>query len=88
MVRSLVIAGLAQEVKKEDLPFLVNWAGPEVKPMEVNDKEGTQALVEIIRGLGDMQPKIKGKVKNAQRLIIIDTVKVWECVSLLNLVGF
>ena len=88
MVRSLVIAGLAQEVKKEDLPFLVDWAGPEVKPMEINDKECTQALVEIIRGLDDLQPKIKGKVKNAQRLIIIDTVKVWECVSLLNLVGF
>ena len=50
----------AEEVEKEELPFIVNWTGPAAKDMEVNDKECLTAIVGIIKALEVLQPQIPG----------------------------
>ena len=42
------------------MPFALNWSGPPVKDMEVNDKDCQEALVNIIKALEVLQPNIKG----------------------------
>jgi hypothetical protein len=61
LVYIFIFPGFAQEVRLKDLPFIVNWCGPDVKTMEVNDDECLLALVKIIRALDDLQPKIEGR---------------------------
>ena len=46
-----------------DLPFIVNWSGPNVKDMEINDKECLEAMVKMVNALAELQPNIKGIFK-------------------------
>ena len=56
----MYFAVLAEEVERDELPFIVNWTGPVVKDMEVNDKECLTAIVKIIEALEALQPQIPG----------------------------
>ena len=61
------IPGFAQEIGQDEvstLPFIVNWAGGEVKSMEVDDFALQETLVELIRCIDELQPKITGKFNN------------------------
>ena len=52
--------GFAKAVKVEDLPFLINWCGPDVKSMVVDDKACLTSLVNMIAAIDDLQPDIDG----------------------------
>ena len=56
----LCISGYAELVNVGDLPFVVNWCGPEIKPMTVNDAACVDAMISIIRSIDELQPKIEG----------------------------
>ena len=58
------ILGFAQELNQDEvstLPFIVNWAGGEVRSMEVDDIAMKETLVEMIRCIDSLQPKITGE---------------------------
>ena len=66
--------GFAKAVKVEDLPFLINWCGPNVKSMVVDDKACLTSLVNMIAAIDDLQPDIDGTSFDpilAQSLFII-----------------
>ena len=50
-------------MERADLPFTLNWSGPKVKEMEVNDGEVLAALTKLIGVLDDLQPNIKGRLE-------------------------
>jgi hypothetical protein len=47
-------------VEDQELPFCVNWTGPKILDMEINDKECQSALVKIVKGLDELKPNTKG----------------------------
>ena len=56
----LFLPGFAKQVERDELPFLVNWCGPDIKAMAVDDKACLTALVKMISALDDLQPTIEG----------------------------
>jgi len=52
--------GFAKQVEIDELPFLINWCGPDIKSMAVDDKACLRALVKMISALDDLQPSIEG----------------------------
>ena len=52
--------GFAVEVLRHNLPFQVNWSGPNVKDMKVDDEECLKTLVKMVRALEELQPNIPG----------------------------
>jgi len=52
--------GFAKEVEDQDLPFCVNWTGPKILDMEINDKQCQTALIKIVEGLDELKPNTTG----------------------------
>ena len=52
--------GFAKEVSRHDLPFQLNWSGPNIKDMRVDDNECLKALVKMVKALEELQPNIPG----------------------------
>ena len=60
---STVNVGFAKRIENaDDLPFLVNWCGPDIKPMEVNDEACLNAMIKIVGAVDELQPDIKGRI--------------------------
>lgn len=38
----------------------MNWCGPDIKPMAVDDKACMTAIIDIIAAIDDLQPNIEG----------------------------
>ena len=56
----LLLSGFATEIKADKLPFIVNWCGPHVQNMEIDDKKCQATLIKIIEALEQLQPNIEG----------------------------
>ena len=52
----IIISGFAKTINMDDLPFIVNWCGPEIKPM---------AVVKIIDAIDDIKPEMEGKLQKS-----------------------
>jgi len=52
--------GFAEEILRHNLPFQVNWSGPNVKDMKVDDEECLKTLVKMVTALEELQPNIPG----------------------------
>merc|ERR1719341_842979 len=46
--------GFATEIKADKLPFIVNWCGPHVQNMEIDDKKCQATLIKIIEALEEL----------------------------------
>ena len=53
-------SGFATEIQEENLPFLINWTGPVVQDMEVDDKKCQLAMIKMIKAIEELQPNIEG----------------------------
>ena len=78
-----LIAGFAKLVEDQELPFCVNWTGPKILDMEINDKECQSALVKIVKGLDELKPNTKGWF---QVFVIYLNCKMGMILQKLNLV--
>ena len=54
---------LAKLVPSNDLPFQVNWSGPDVKAMVVDDKTCLTSMVNFVGAIDNLQPNIEDKLK-------------------------
>ena len=52
--------GFATEVQEENLKFILNWSGPHIQDMNVDDRVCQTALIKLLRALEDLQPTIEG----------------------------
>lgn len=61
----IIISGFAKTINMDDLPFIVNWCGPEIKPMAVDDEICLVTLVKIIDAIDDIKPEMEGKFQKS-----------------------
>ena len=52
----------AKLVLSKDLPFQVNWSGPDVKAMVVDDKTCLASMVNFVGAIDNLQPSLEGKL--------------------------
>jgi len=52
--------GFATEVDAAHLPFVINWCGPDIKPMFTEDSVCLRALVRMIGALDELKPDSPG----------------------------
>ena len=73
--KSLKFSGFAREVSRDDLPFILNWTGPPVKSMMVDDQECLAALVKMIQAFDELQPNILGSFRLFNISVDSDTLR-------------
>lgn len=59
----LYLSEFAKAILPSNLPFVVNWSGPEVNSMAVDDKACLSSMVKFIAAIDNLQPNIEGKSK-------------------------
>lgn len=53
--------GFAKAVNMDDLPFVVNWCGSEVRSMSVDDDVCLNSMVKMVAAIDELKPEMEGE---------------------------